>query len=99
MSVGCVAHVETYIKAVRKQIISKLDQGLRYRSHDNISSKERKSLSTLTSTTDIVIKAADKGSTTVIMALDYYLTKVMCHLINDKFYKKLQKKRSVSNRH
>ena len=82
--------LETYIETVKKQIISKLDQGPRHRSRDNISSQERKALSTLRSRTDIVIKPADKGSATVVMSLEDYLTKVMCHLNNDQFYEKLQ---------
>ena len=99
MFMRLVAHVETYSQMVRKQItcVSNLDQGLRHCSCD-ISSQERMSLLTLRSRADI-IKPADKGSTTVIMSLEDYLTKVMYHLNNDQFYEKLQKKCHVSNRH
>ena len=82
--------LETYIQTMRDRIISKLDQGPRHRSRDNISAQERKALSTLRSRTDIVIKPADKGSATVVMSLEDYLTKVMCHLNNENFYEKLQ---------
>ena len=47
-------------------------------------------LSTLRSRTDIVIKPVDKGSATVVMSLEDYRTKVMCHLNNDRFYEKLE---------
>ena len=99
MCIGRIAHFETYIQMVRKQIISKLDQCLIHCSRDNISSQETKALSTLRSTTDIVIKPLDKGSDTIVMFSEDYVTKVMCHLNNDQFYEKLPKKRSVSSRH
>ena len=38
---------------------------------------------------DIVIKPADKGSATVVMSRDDYLTRVMDHLNNTQFYEKL----------
>ena len=61
--------LETYIQTVKEQMISKLDQGPRQRSHNNISTQERKALLTLRSRTDIVIKPVDKGSATVVMLL------------------------------
>ena len=82
--------LETYIKIVKKQTISKLDLGPRHRSHDNIFSQERKALLTLRSRTNIVIKLVDKGPATVVLSLEDYLTKVMRHLNIDQFYEKLQ---------
>ena len=59
------------------------------RSNDNIGSNERRALSSLRKRTDIVIKRADKGSATVVMSKDDYLTRVMSHLNNMQFYEKL----------
>ena len=58
-------------------------------SNDNIRSEERKALSSLWKRTDIVIKPVDKGSATVVMSKDDYLTRVMDHLNNTQFYEKL----------
>ena len=52
------------------------------RSNDNIGSNKRRALSSLCKRTDIVIKRADKGSATVVMSKDDYLTRVMSHLNN-----------------
>ena len=48
-----------------------------------------KALSSLRKRTDIVIKPADKGSATVVMSKDDYLSRVMDHLNNTHFYEKL----------
>ena len=82
-------HVETYVTLVRGEIEHVLGRGPTHRSNDNISSDERKALSSLRRRTDIVIKIADKGSATVVMFKDDYLTRVMHHLHNTQLYKKL----------
>ena len=81
--------LETYIKSVEREIQHDLDWGPTHRSNDNIRSDERKALSSLRKRTDIVIKPADKGSATVVMSKDDYLTRVMDHLDNTQFYEKL----------
>ena len=82
--------LKIYIPTLKEQIVSKIDQGPRRRSHDSISAQERKTLTTLRSQMDIIIKPLDKGSATVVMSLEDYLTKVMHHLNNEQFYEKLQ---------
>ena len=53
-----------------------------------ISSNEQKALSSLRRRTDVVIKPDDKGSATVVMSKDDYLTRVMHHLDNIQLYEK-----------
>ena len=74
---------------MEREIQHKLDRGPTHRSNDNIRSTERKALSSLRKRTDIVIKPADKGSATVVMSKDDYLSRVMHHLNNTHFYEKL----------
>ena len=54
-----------------------------------LSSRQRKSLCSLRTRTNIVIKSADKGSAWVIMFRDDYLVKVMDHLENNNFYQRV----------
>ena len=56
---------------------------------DNVTSQESKALTSLWKRSDNVIKPADKGSATVIMSKEDYLTKVMGHLDIATFYEKL----------
>ena len=53
--------------------------------HDNLTSTERKALFSLRSRSNTVIKPGDKGSATVVMSRQDYLTKVMSHLQNKEF--------------
>ena len=59
------------------------------RHHDNLMKEERKALSPLRVRTDIVIKKADKGSATVVMECEDYISKVMSLLNNREHYRKL----------
>ena len=77
--------LDTYIKSVGREIQHWLDRGPSHCSNDNITKEERKALSSLRKGTDIIIKPADKGSATVVMCKDDYLTRVMSHLDNTQF--------------
>ena len=57
--------------------------------HDNLTREERQALSSLRAGTDIVIKKADKGSATVVMPREDYISKVICHLGDRERYRKL----------
>ena len=81
--------LENCIVAVEREIHPKLDRGSSHRSTDNITILERKALSSLQKRSDIVIKPADKGTATVVMLRDDYLTRVMKHLNNTQFHEKL----------
>ena len=81
--------LENYIVSVEREIHRQVDRGPPYRSTDNVTSLERKALSSLRKRSDIVIKPADKGSATVVMSRDDYLVRVMKHLNNTQFYEKL----------
>ena len=74
---------------MEREIQHFLDHGPTHRSNDNITSEERKALSSLQKRTDIIIKPADWGLATVGMSKDDYLTRVMNHLNNTQFYEKL----------
>ena len=81
--------LETYIKAVRDDIHLALDHGPRNRPYDSLTSQERRALLSLQTRADITNKPADKGSATVVMLRHDYLVKVMSHLENDNFYRRL----------
>ena len=81
--------LETYIKASKDDIHRALDRSPRNRPHDNLTSQERKALLSLRNRTDIIIKPADKGSATVVMSRRDYVAKVMSHLENENFYRRL----------
>ena len=83
--------LETYLKSVKEEIYQTLDQGPKCRSRNNITSQERKTLISLRKGFDIVIKPANKGPTMVVMSTEEYLTKVINHLNNKKFNKKVDK--------
>ena len=82
------AALETYIKAIEKDINKAVLQSPK-KHHDNLTSEERQALSSLRARTDIVIKKADKGSATVVMSREDYISKVMCHLDDREYYRKL----------
>ena len=77
-----------YVKAVKDDIHQLPDHGPSNHLHDNLTSQERKALLSLRSRTDI-IKPAEKGSATVVIARQDYLAKVMSHLEKKNFYRKL----------
>ena len=81
--------LENYITSVEREIHRQVNRGPPRRSTDNITTLERKALSSLRKRSDIVVKPADKGSATVIMSTEDYLTRVMNHLNNSQFYEKL----------
>ena len=56
---------------------------------DKLTRPERKALSSFRTQNDIIIKQADKGSATVVMSKEDYMTKVMQHLKNEQHYCKL----------
>ena len=58
---------------------------------DNLNPAERRALSQLRSRTDIVIKPADKGSATVVIGRETYLTEANRQLNDQRFYRKLEK--------
>ena len=57
--------------------------------NDNISANERKAISTLKHNSEINLKKADKGTTTVIMDTAQKLREGSIQLSDDKFYKPL----------
>ena len=81
--------LETYIKAIKNDIHRALDHDPRNHPHKNLTSWERKALLLLRTPTDITIKPANKGSATVVMSRWDYLVKVMSHLENENFYRRL----------
>ena len=56
---------------------------------DNLTRPERKAMSSLRTRNDIIVKRADKGSATVVMSKEDYMTKVMQHLNNEQHYREL----------
>ena len=56
---------------------------------DNLTKDEQLALRTLIQRTDIIIKQADKGSATVVMSREDYVSKAMDHLDNTDYYQKL----------
>ena len=58
-------------------------------SHDNFTTRERNDCRQLSRRTDIIIKSADKGSGTVVMDRDWYITECLRQLNDSKFYKTL----------
>ena len=79
--------LETYIRAVDIDITQTL---LRYPSHcHNLTKEERRALRSLMPRTDIVINKADKGSATVTVSREDYISKVRSHLDNKGHYLKL----------
>ena len=73
--------LEIYITKIKEEIDRELDRGPKNRSNDNISQEERKALASLRRRKDIIIKPADKGSATIVMARDDYLANVMNRII------------------
>ena len=80
--------LETYIKAVSKDIFD-VPRRPSNRKKDNLTLQERQALRSLSLRTDIVIKRADKGSATVVMSREDYISKVMNHLDNREHYQLL----------
>lgn len=76
------AALENYIVSVERKIHRQVNQRPLSRSTDNITIPKRRVLSSLQKRSDIVIKPADKGTATVVMSRDAYLTQVMEHLNN-----------------
>lgn len=59
-------------------------------SHPNLTTGERFALNTLSKSTNIVIKLADKGDAIVVQDRDDYVREAMC-LLSDNTYRKLLK--------
>ena len=85
-----VVALETYIKAVNKDVWKILNQGqTKYNLNDNLTNEERKALYSLRTRPDIVIKKADKGSATVIISREESVREVRHHLQSQAYYQKL----------
>lgn len=56
---------------------------------DNLSEAERKALSSLTNNNSIIIRKADKGSTTVLLNKADYVSEALHQINNSKFYERL----------
>ena len=69
--------LEAYIQAVRRDVLKSLDESLKRCSIDNLTKLERKAMSSLRTRKDVIIKRGDKGSATVVMSKEDYMTKVM----------------------
>ena len=78
--------LETYLKAVENDTwnLSKSK-----RRPDNLPATERQALTKLQTRTDIVIKPADKGSTTVVMSKEAYMARAYRQLTDSRYYRKL----------
>ena len=87
--INTVLALEAYIKSVGGEIQHVLDGGPSNSSNDNLTRDERNALFSLRKRPNIIIKPADKGSATVMMSKDDYLTRVMSHLNKTLFYGKL----------
>ena len=75
------------LKALKDNIIS---MNLRQdKAINNITPEERRALKSLKNNNDIIIKPADKGSSTVIMNKEDYIKEGLNQLSNEKHYKKL----------
>ena len=90
--------LENYITSIEREINRQVNQGPVRRSTDNISSLERKALSSLRRRSDIIIKPADKGSATVVMSKNDNLKRVMQHLNDTQFYERLSKIQQSNSR-
>lgn len=80
-------HLDMYISAVQKDIISTFEKRLPVRG--NLGSDEHEALKSLSEDTGIVIKPADKGGAVVIMNKNDYLKEGQRQLTDETFYRKL----------
>ena len=83
------APLEMYIRAVKKDILQTA-QNTRPRG-DNLNQEERKALRGLKTRQDIVIKPADKGSATVVISREAYISEADRQLNNTNHYRKLDR--------
>ena len=77
--------LDAYISAVERDILNLTTKPVR----DNLTTRERHALKQLHRRTDIIIKAADKGSGTVVMDRDWYINECLRQLNDTKFYRRL----------
>ena len=77
--------LDAFISAIEHDILNLHPKPER----DNLTTNERHALKQLSRRTDIVIKAADKGSGTVIMDSDWYINECLRQLNDTKFYRQL----------
>lgn len=80
-------HLDMYISAVQKDIITTFEKRLPVRS--NLGSDEREALKSLSEDSGIVIKPADKGGAVVILNKNDYLKEGQRQLTDKTFYRKL----------
>ena len=83
-----------YVEAVRKDVLKFLNETPKRRSMDNLTRPEMKTMFSLRTWNDIIVKQADKGSATVVMSKEDYMTKVMQHLNKEQHYRKLDEDRA-----
>ena len=77
--------LDTFLDAVEHDIFNITPDTVR----DNLTTRERNDCRQLSRRTDIIIKSADKGSGTVVMDRDWYITKCLRQRNDSKFYKTL----------
>ena len=78
--------LDAFITAVERDILNLTPKPVR----DNLTTRERHALKQLRHRTDIIIKAADKGSGTVIMDRNWYINECLRQLNDTKFYRRLE---------
>lgn len=81
--------LETYIKAIRTDILKLVTEKYEMKCNDNLTPNERKALKNLRHRDDIVIKPADKGAAVVILSLEDYLKEAKRQLDNPSHYLQL----------
>ena len=84
--------LDAFIHAVKRDILNLAPKPVR----DNLTTRERHALKQLSRRTDIIIKAADKGSGTVIMDSGWYINECLRQLNDTKFYGRLDTDRVVT---
>ena len=77
--------LDTFLNAVEHEARNIKPEPVR----DNLTSRERHALRSLNKQRDIVIKSADKGSTTAVMDRDWYINEYLRQLNDTKFYRPL----------
>lgn len=78
--------LETFLRAMENDVWRLARSTTR---KDNLTLAERGALTRLRTRTDIVIKPADKGSATVVMSKEAYMTEAYRQLMDHRYYRKL----------
>jgi hypothetical protein len=80
-------NLETFLNMIEGDILNKQNWN---KMRSNLPSNERSALDNLKSRKDIVIKAADKGGSTVVMDTQWYQQECEKQLTNTNFYERLE---------